>query len=327
MRGKIGIIGAGDIGLNLAEILALYSYNVNIYNRYHQKDGEPSEQWLSKQGFVMDLNDSLHIPGRGRVELTHDLDKLTKSDIIIITAGAKRTSPDETREQLACKNAKIMDQYIDLIASSSATILIISNPVDFLTQYIITQTATKHNLSLDQLSQRVFGVSCIDTMRLRNIVKEILAPRMPSINKCYVDGISLGEHGPSMVPLMSKVLVDGVKVAEIAKPEEIQEIAKQTILRGNDIIKLTGASSVTGPAHAALHMVNEIFRQDNSWITCSVWDGQRCIGRNVLFAHRKFKRIEETAMSDHESQMLTKSEQALDKQYDIIMNLLFQSDL
>ena len=115
-RKKIGIVGAGDIGFNLAEILALQGYDVLIHNRYHAVDNKPSPYWLSKMGKVMDMNDSLQLPQCGEVLLTLELNDLNSTYATVITAGAKRTHIDETREELARKNAAII-QSCTLAAS------------------------------------------------------------------------------------------------------------------------------------------------------------------------------------------------------------------
>jgi malate dehydrogenase len=322
-RHKIGIIGAGDIGLNLAEVLALYNYNITVYNRLHLENGVPSSYWLAKQGFIMDLNDSLQIPSCGTVKLTSNFDDLTDLDIIVITAGAKRSSPEETREELAIKNAKIIESFVEVaITNPKSIILIISNPVDFLTQYFIEQAVARSKLTLDIVSKRIFGVSYIDSMRLRNIVKEVLSLRTPNIHKSYVEGIAIGEHGPSMVPLMSHVKIDGKDITKIATEEEIEHIFSQTVLRGNDIIKLTGMSSVTGPAHAAFFMIHQILNQLKTDLTCSVWDGKRCIGKNVVFYKGHFDSIEPTTLTEKEQILFQKSENALDMQYSKLKSLI-----
>lgn len=323
MKNKIGIIGAGDIGFNLAELLALQGHDTVIYNRYHAVDNKPSPYWLSKQGKVMDMNDSLQLSGCGEVILTHNLSDLENVKILVITAGAKRSSIDETREELAGKNAKIVAEFAPLIAKiPSMLTLIISNPVDFLTQYLIEQTVKICDSTKDEISKRIVGVSYIDTMRLKNLVKEFLFIHNKELKKPMVDGIALGEHGPTMVPLMSGVKINGKSLTEFASKEQIEEIAQQTILRGNDIIKLTGASSVMGPAHAVMHMIEQISSLSEVDLPCSVWDGKRAIGKMARFNGNKVKEIIQVELSDTEKKKLQASEAALDNQYNKIMTML-----
>lgn len=322
-KGFVGIIGAGDIGFNLAEILALQGYDVLIHNRYHEVDGQPSPYWLSKQGTVMDMNDSLQLPHCGEVRLVHQIEELTNASVIVVTAGAKRTNSAETREELASKNAVIMRSYAPFLAKTpESLVMIVSNPVDALTQFMIQEVAelTKHAVS--EVAKKIVGVSLIDTMRLKNAVKEFLEEQKSPLKKPVIEGLALGEHGPSMVPLMSHVTINGTPLAEFASTEQARIIAEHTILRGNDIIKLTGASSVVGPAHAVMHMILQINQHKKVQLPCSVWDGQRCIGRLVEFEGNKALKVLEVTMSAEEQAMLRKSEHTLDKQYKEIISRL-----
>jgi malate dehydrogenase len=314
---KIGIIGAGDIGFNLAEILALQGFDVIIHNRYHEAGDRPSPYWLEKMGTVMDMNDSLQLPHCGSVVLTSSISDLNGTFANVITAGAKRSSMEETREDLARKNAIIMNNYAAIIAQNPHTLfLVVTNPVDGLTQHLIHSASSVSKRSHDDTGRHVVGVSLIDSMRLKNAVKEFFIDhQIPLPSPCHIEGISLGEHGPSMVPLLSHVRINGQPLSEFANEEQQLFIAKQTILRGNDIIKLTGNSSVVGPAHAAMHMIIAIASQRTVTLPCSVWDGQRCIGKVAEFTDGLVSRIVDVPMSDSEQSLLKQSEQALDRQF------------
>lgn len=322
-KGKIGIIGAGDIGMNIAEVMALKGHDVIIYNRYHEVDGKPGANWLSKMGIVMDMNDSLQLPGAGTVCLVSDLDLLIDVDYIVITAGGKRSSPSETREELAGKNAVIIEGYTDLmIKNAKALVMIVTNPIDFLCAYLINTISEKSGISKADIAKRIIGVSYVDTMRLKNAVKEFLEVHHPQLKNPIIEGIALGEHGPAMVPIMSQVTVNAEPLEKFADVEFIESIRMQTILRGNDIIKLTGASSVMGPAHATCYMIEQIDLNPRVQLPCSVWDGERAIGRLVEFLAHKAHRIINVTKSDVEIDMMKKCQSTLDSQYKNIIALL-----
>ncbi len=317
---KIGVIGAGDIGFNLAEVLALQGYEVVVHNRYHEVDGKPSPYWLSKLGTVMDMNDSLQLPGCCDVRLTHQLEDLDGAFAVVITAGAKRTHIDETREELAGKNAVIMQGYAAFIARNpDSLIMIVSNPVDSLTQCLVEEVAQRSGRSKDEIGRKIIGVSYIDTMRLKNAVKEFLSEHHPHITRPVVEGLALGEHGPSMVPLISHVQINGQPLADFANSAQIEAIFRSTVIRGNDIIKLTGASSVVGPAHAVMHMITAIATQKQVALPCSVWDGNRAIGKLAVFEEGAVSHIGHVPMTPEEEEKLRASEETLDKQYTAIM--------
>lgn len=319
-KGTIGIIGAGDIGLKIAEIMAIKGHDVIIQNRYHEVDKKPGPYWLAKMGIIMDLNDSLQIPGCGMVELTHNLDHLEAVDYIVITAGAKRSSPEETREELAGKNAKILSGFVDLIIKNpDALVLIITNPVDFLTSFLIRKVSEISGRKIEDVAKKIVGVSYIDTMRLKNAVKEFLAINHKHIINPIIECIALGEHGPSMVPIISQVTINAKPISNFANEEQMESIRRQTILRGNDIIKLTGASSTMGPAHAVVYMIEEIDLNPRIQIPCSVWDGTRAIGKMTEFLAREVHKIIPITKTPFEEEMMKKCEDALDKQYNSIM--------
>lgn len=319
----IGIIGAGEIGLHVANLLALQGFQIKLYNRYHGEPDQPSPHWLHKMGLVMDMNDALQLPHFGSITLTHELDDLRGSYAIVITAGGKRSSPDETREQLAAKNAKIIAHYTEFLASTPESLtMIISNPVDALTQHLIHGVAKLRNISENEVGKKMVGVSLIDTMRLQNIVAAYMAEHHPDIDVIEVKGIALGEHGPSMVPLMSSVHVNDTSFSEFASVNDMEDIASHVVLRGNDIIKLTGASSVLGPAHAVAYMITSISRNPVISLPCSVWDGQRAIGMLTRFKKHEVNALLPVPMTEDEKARFEKSQKTLDSQYQAIVKHL-----
>lgn len=318
MSHKLGIIGAGDIGFNTAEILAVKGYDVVIYNRYHEVEGKPSPYWNAKLGKVMDITDGLQIPSAGNLSLTSSINDLKDCSAVIITAGAKRSHVDETREELAEKNAIIMDGFVDFFASNNILIMVITNPVDSLAQFFIERLALKTGKIYEEVAKRVIGISYVDTMRLKNIIKDELYKKSFKEN-ANIEGFVIGEHGPTMVPLISSVKINGKNMADLFSLAEIENITHNTIIRGNDIIKLTGASSVAGPSFASIYCAQAILNNKEVTIPCSVWDGTRCIGKLAKFKDGFFSSIYNCELDEKERLSLKLSEAALDKQYYSIM--------
>lgn len=315
----IGIIGAGDIGLNLAQITAIQGFDVKIYNRYHEVDGKPGPYWLQKMGKIMDIGDSAQMPHCGSIELTPNIGRLRDADYIIITAGAKRTRPDETREELARKNASIIRKHCSFFAASpQSLILIVSNPVDALTQCLIYDISELSGESYSEVAKRVVGVSLIDSFRLKNLVKETLYKKGVINERIIVEATALGEHGPTMVPVMSQVTINDKPLRTYLSAEEVNHIKDQVIIRGNDIIKLTGNSSVIGPSHAVMNMIMMINAQEAAEIPASVWDGKRVIGSLARFVDNRYQSITSIEVDSYEEEMIQKSKDALDKQFQAI---------
>lgn len=123
------------------------------------------------------------------------------SDVICITAGLRR-KPDETRLDLINRNTdlflSILDQVIAAGVKPSATVVVVSNPVDILT------FLAEQRLGLP--TGQVLGLGTqLDTIRFRSLIAAKLgtAPKQTS-------ALILGEHGDSMVPIWSSATVAGL---------------------------------------------------------------------------------------------------------------------
>lgn len=315
----IGIIGAGAIGFNLAQSLARNQFDVVLYNRYHtESDGSPSKMWIEKEGKVDDLNDALEFP----IKLTHSLSHLENLYALVITAGATRKD-GESRADLARKNAHIIKEYLPAIAANpECMVMVVSNPVDGLTRYLIEHTAEITGRPITEVAKRIIGISYVDTTRLRNLVREAVNKNFPGLGKPEIKGLVLGEHGPTMVPIMSQVTVNDKPLLEFVRPEQVEQIIRGVVTRGNDIIIRTGTSAVAGPAIAAINMLKAMIAGDVIQFPCSAFDGTSCIGRLVEFEGNIIKRIiNDVPMSVEEKEKLAASRDALAKQYEEITSL------
>lgn len=306
---KIGVIGAGAIGFNLAQSLGRNGFNVMLYNRYHtEANGLSSKTWVEKEGKVDDLNDALEHP----VTLTHSLSDLEGAYAIVITAGATRKD-GESRADLTKKNAMIIQEYIPLIeASPNTMVMVITNPIDSLTRYIIEKVSASTHRSIASVAKKIIGVSYVDTTRLRNLVRGFVQRNYPEITHPDVKALVLGEHGPTMVPLTSQVTVNGRPLLEFARPDQIEQMVRMVVTRGNDIIVRTGTSAVAGPSIAVVAMIKAMATGKPVQFPCSVFDGDVCMGRLVEFKGNTVQHIvEDVPMSGEEQEKLRLSSEAL----------------
>jgi malate dehydrogenase len=320
---RVAIIGAGEIGITLAYLLSVLGCDVIVYNRYHNIDNKPSPAWLSKLGRIYDIGDAANSLRDGSTILTHDIDRLNGYDIFVVTSGTKRNGTEETRESLAAKNIAIIRGYADLVVNNIDKLwLVISNPVDIVTRYLLEIVGDIAGLSYEFVSKKILGVSYVDTMRFRNIIKELLVLRHgENFTSSKVDGYVIGEHGPSMVPLISTATVSGTPITDIL-PNDVEYIVNATIDRGNSIIKMTGKSSVFGPASAAFAMINMFCAENKFIMPCAVWHESRVIGRVCHFKDSMFDGLVDHDMSMIEKNMLRRSETILDAQYKHIQSML-----
>ena len=100
---------------------------------------------------------------------------------------------------------------------SSPKILMISNPVDILTYFFQKET--------DFPKGNVIGIaSSLDSSRFRYFLSKKLVVKNSEISDAYV----LGEHGDSMVPIFSKVKINGKNLLEIIDSKQKKEITAET---------------------------------------------------------------------------------------------------
>lgn len=100
---------------------------------------------------------------------------------------------------------------------NSPIILMVSNPVDVLTYYFLKETNFSRN--------KVIGIaSSLDSSRFRYLISEKTGVKPSKISEAYV----LGEHGDSMIPIFSKVKINGKNILEFLDSYEKQEIHRKT---------------------------------------------------------------------------------------------------
>jgi L-lactate dehydrogenase len=130
---------------------------------------------------------------------------LEGADMVVLACGVGQ-KPGETRLQLLQRNVKVFQDVVPRVLehASQTILLIVSNPVDIMTQ-VVTQIS-------GLAPQRVIGSGTIlDTARFRTLLAEHLDIAPHSVHT-YV----LGEHGDSEVLAWSSGKVGGVPVAEFA---------------------------------------------------------------------------------------------------------------
>jgi L-lactate dehydrogenase len=160
---------------------------------------------------------------------------IPSSDLICITAGLRR-KPDESRLDLINRNVDLFLNILSEVTRAgvkpSATVLVVSNPVDVLT-YL---AADRLNLPLNQ----VIGLGTqLDTIRFRSLIANKLSAAPTQVN-----ALILGEHGDSMVPIWSSATVAGLPLDKF--PSWTNNLANELFTRtkgsGAEVIKLKGGA-------------------------------------------------------------------------------------
>lgn len=244
---KVAIIGSGFVGASIAYALALRDIAREIVLIDINKEKAQGEAWDIRHG----------IPGMGTPDLyAGDYNDCTDCDMIIITAGRNRR-PGESRLDLASENTKILQNVIESIKNyyTRGVILIISNPVDILTQ--------KASEWMNLPNGMIFGTGCLlDTSRFVRIIADYVG-----LSTGVVNGYLVGEHGDSQVPIWSRVTIGSIPIEEYCTAvnlkwdEEVREdIKKRTRNMGGDIIVAKGRTHY-GIATCVCNLADAVLNQ------------------------------------------------------------------
>lgn len=252
-KGKIVIVGSGFVGASAAFSIAM--------------SGLASEMVLvdvnkeKAMGEAMDLNHGLCFMGQMSI-LAGDYSAVKGADLIIITAGAAR-KPDETRLDLARKNAGIVRDIVPQIMKhyNGGVLLVVSNPVDVLT-YLVQKTSGLP-------ANKVIGSGTVlDSSRFRYQLSKHCGVDVKNVH-----GYIIGEHGDSEVPAWSATHIAGKRMDNVcaACDKQCGTVEREQILKdvkeaGANIIKYKGATYY-GIAVSITRICEAILKDQNSILT------------------------------------------------------------
>ncbi|NOK15802.1 malate dehydrogenase [Corallococcus carmarthensis] len=235
---KIGLIGGGQIGGNLA-LLAVQKNlgDVVLYDI-------PAAEGLVK-GKALDINQLSAVDGYdSRVTGSTDWKDVAGSDVIIITAGVPR-KPGMSREDLLEVNLKIMKDVAGNIKQHApdAFVINVANPLDAMVFALHKIAGLKDNM--------VVGMAgVLDTSRFKCFVAEALGVSIRD-----VEALVLGGHGDDMVPLVRHSTVGGVPLTQLIAKDKLDAIIDRTRKGGAELVGLykTG-SAYFAPASSSIAM-------------------------------------------------------------------------
>jgi L-lactate dehydrogenase len=192
-RTKVSIIGAGAVGTSTAYALLIKKVAGEIALYDIDKPKVEAE--------VLDLAHGAQFTSPSRIYGGADLQVVSDSDVVVITAGAKQ-QPGQTRLDLAATNVGILKKLLpDLIRlSPNAIFLLVTNPCDVLAYAAVKISRLPAN--------RVFSSGTVlDSSRLRWELAERLGVSTESVHALIV-----GEHGDSEFALWSEARIGPVKL-------------------------------------------------------------------------------------------------------------------
>jgi malate dehydrogenase len=251
---KVTVVGAGKYGSTTAQRLA----EADVVDEVVLTDiveGLP-------QGLALDMNQSRPVLRyRTLVVGTNDYADTAGSDVVVITAGLPR-KPGMSRMDLLEVNAKIVKQVTEQVIkySPDATLIVVTNPLDQMTTLAAEVSGLPKHKVLGQA-----GV--LDSARLTHFISEATGTDVLDI-----EAVTLGSHGPTMVPVPSQCMVGGKALDEVLPAEKIEELIERTRKGGAEIVGLlkTG-SAYYAPSAAAAWMVKAIVQDTKEIIPSCVW--------------------------------------------------------
>ena len=294
---KVTVVGAGNVGSTCADTLA-YREVVNEVILLDIKEG-------IAEGKALDIWQKAPIIGYDTrtVGVTNDYARTAGSDVVVITSGLPR-KPGMSRDDLIQINAGIVKSVTENVIkySPNAILIIVSNPLDVMTY--------QAHIASGFPRTRVMGMAGIlDTARYRAFLSEAL-----DISQKEIQGMLLGGHGDTMVPLTRYTTVGGIPITELLDADTLDAIVERTKAGGGELVKLIGTSAWHAPGAAAAQMVEAIVKdQRRIFPVCIQLQGEygidNCyLGVPVVLGKDGIEKIVELHLNEEEMQMMRTSE-------------------
>ena len=302
-RKKIALIGAGQIGGNLAYMAAAKELGDVVLFDIPAAEG-------AAKGKALDIAQLLPIEGvDAAITGTSSYEDLAGADVCIVTAGIPR-KPGMSREDLLGTNIKIITDVATNLKRTcpGAFCIVISNPLDAMVYAFKQVTGFP--------KQQVVGMAgALDSARFRTFVATELRVSVED-----VQALVLGGHGDDMVPLVRCCTVGGIPLGELLPAERIDAIVLRTRNAGGELVALykTG-SAYYAPAAAAIAMAEAYLKDKKRILTCATYlEGEYGIhgtyfGVPVVIGAGGVERVLEIRLTEMEQALVRKSLESVRK--------------
>jgi malate dehydrogenase len=305
-RKRIGLIGAGNIGGELARLAADEELgDVVLF------DIAPKENFA--KGKALDLEQNGAVAGYdANIRGTAQWADLEGADVLIVTAGIPR-KPGQSRDDLIATNLPIIRD----VASSAkkfcpnAFVIVISNPLDAMVyEYKRVVGAPKSHV--------VGMAGMLDSARF-----QLFLAREAGVSVKDVRAMVLGGHGDDMVPVLSMTTINGVPASALIARDRLDKIVDRTRKGGGEIVNLMGTSAYYAPASSAIAMAKAHLRDEKRLLACAAYlEGEYgyrdlFMGVPCILGGKGVERIVEIPLTDEEKAMLAKSAKSVQAVVDI----------
>src|SRR4051794_40169193 len=299
-RNKIALIGAGNIGGELAALCARHELGDVVLFDIPEKEG------LAK-GKALDLEQNGAVLGYdAAITGTSNWADCAGADVVIITAGVPR-KPGMSRDALLSINLKIIRNAGENLKQHcpNAFGIVVSNPLDVMVYELRRVTGFP--------AKKVVGMAGIlDAGRF-----QLFLARAAGVAVKDVRAMVLGGHGDTMVPVTSYCTIDGIPVGQIIAADKLAAIVERTRGGGGEIVKLMGTSAYYAPASAAIAMAESHLKDQKRLVPAAAFlEGEYgykdlFMGVPVVIGAGGVERIVNIQLTADEKAMLDKSAAAV----------------
>lgn len=308
---KITVVGAGAVGATTADNIARRELCEELV-LLDIKEGLAEGKALDMMQTAALLGFDTRITGS-----TNDYSKTKGSSVVVITSGIPR-KPGMTREELIGTNANIVKNVAQNILQHSpdAIIVVISNPMDTMTQLTLQSTGLPKN--------RIIGMGGIlDSARFKCYLSLALNCSPNDLN-----AIVIGGHGDTtMIPLIRYATWNSVPVTNFLSADQQKQIVADTMVGGATLTKLIGTSAWYAPGAAGAALVESIVRDQKKLFSCCVplqgEYGQKdiCLGVPVILGKKGWEKIIDYKLNSDEQGLFSKSADAVRSMNDVLKTL------
>jgi malate dehydrogenase len=306
-RKKIGLIGAGNIGGELANLAVLKELgDVVLFDIPAKAD--------FARGKALDLEQASTLSGcDAKVKGSSDWADLEGADVLIITAGIPR-KPGQSRDDLVAVNLPIIRDVANNAKQRcpNAFVIVVSNPLDAMVY--------EYRRVVGAPRAKVVGMAgVLDSARF-----SLFLARACGVSVKDVRTMVLGGHGDDMVPVLSYCTVNGIRVGELLSKAELDAIVARTRVGGGELVKLMGTSAYYAPAASAIEMAKAYLNDEKRVLpTAVLLEGEYgykdlYMGVPVVIGAGGMEKIIEIPLNDEEKAMLAKSADSVQKVIDVV---------
>ncbi|MDB2158693.1 L-lactate dehydrogenase [Clostridium butyricum] len=227
---RVVIVGSGNVGSHCAFSLAVQGVcdEIIMIDKIEKKANAEA----------VDLSDTISYLPHYVTSRKGTFEDCSDADIIVVSLGVP-PEPNKSRLDFLEGTIREVDTIIEPIMKSGfdGIIVVISNPVDVVANYILEKTKLPKN--------RVFGTgTTLDSSRLRRILSH-----ETGIDAKSIQGYTMGEHGDSQMVPWSHVSLGGKPIFDLIKEKpktfgnlDLDDIEKRAAFAAYEIIAGKGCT-------------------------------------------------------------------------------------